>query len=242
MCMWPPCSSTRREAFLWTWRLMMQHICPTRLLSNGIISGMEVRALYLGCSWPRYCRAVVAHTYCIVCIEPNPAYWRRLAYRRCQVIGAVVGQTPNEEIKFHIGSDGAMGGILKEGFDNDPSGNIDHTKVSFYYTVTLTQVLDRLSAPSVIDYFCLDVEGPYDRVGSLRTMNALPYFRVLGPVCCCRCGVLCASRLCIRSIHLQNPDGGATKDGSRRLADKKGIQAAMHNISIWRNALGFGET
>jgi hypothetical protein len=57
-----------------------------------------------------------------------------------------------------------MGGILKEGFDNDPSGHIDHTKVSFYYTVTLTQVLDRLSAPSVIDYFCLDVEGPYDRV------------------------------------------------------------------------------
>jgi hypothetical protein len=67
-----------------------------------------------------------------------------------------------------------MGGILKEGFDNDLSGNIDHTKVSFYYTVTLTQVLDRLNAPSVIDYFCLDVEGMYDRVGSLRTMNALP--------------------------------------------------------------------
>lgn len=75
-------------------------------------------------------------------------------------MAAVVGQTTNEEIRFHVGNDGAMGGILKAGFDNDPSGgNIDSTKVSAYYTVTLTQVLERMQAPSVIDYLCLDVEG-----------------------------------------------------------------------------------
>jgi hypothetical protein len=71
----------------------------------------------------------------------------------------VVGQKTNEEIRFHVGNDGAMGGIVKDGFDNKPDSVTDQTKVSSYYTVTLTQVLDRMKAPSVIDYFCLDIEG-----------------------------------------------------------------------------------
>ncbi len=94
-----------------------------------------------------------------VCIEPNPIYWRRLSYRRCEVVAAVVGQTSNEEIRFHLGNDGALGGIVKEGFDNDPNGNIESSKVSSYYTVTLGQLLDHMKAPTLIDYLGLDVEG-----------------------------------------------------------------------------------
>jgi hypothetical protein len=99
--------------------------------------------------------------FSLVCIEPNPSYWRRLSYRRCEVVAAVAGQKTNEEIKFHLGEDGAMGGIVKEGFDNDPnrSPRYDSDKILTYYTVTLGQVLERMNAPKVIDYLCLDVEG-----------------------------------------------------------------------------------
>lgn len=75
-------------------------------------------------------------------------------------MAAVVGRTSNEEIRFHLGNDGALGGIVKEGFDNDPrKGNLDSSKVSSYYTVTLGELLDHMKAPTVIDYLGLDVEG-----------------------------------------------------------------------------------
>jgi hypothetical protein len=63
----------------------------------------------------------------------------------------------NDEIKFH--DYGPSGGILNEGFDNNPQAGVEPEKVSLYYTVTLTHVLDRLKAPNTIDYLCLDIEG-----------------------------------------------------------------------------------
>lgn len=65
----------------------------------------------------------------------------------------------NEDILFHIGPYSALAGIVKEGFDNHPDMLTNSTGLTSYYTVTLAQVLDRMKAPSVIDYLCLDIEG-----------------------------------------------------------------------------------
>ena len=109
----------------------------------------------------------------VVCIEPNPGYWRRLSYRKCDVVGAVGGRTANEEILFHFGpvNEEYMGGIVKENFDNKPD-TIDKNRASSYYTVTLLQIFELLNAPSVIDYLSLDVEGTSSCVLSVH----LDYF------------------------------------------------------------------
>ena len=74
-------------------------------------------------------------------------------------MAAVIGQTSNEEIRFQLGNDGAMGGIVKDGFDSDPNKQSESSKISSYYTVTLSQVLERMNAPNIIDYLSLDIEG-----------------------------------------------------------------------------------
>lgn len=95
-----------------------------------------------------------------VCIEANPAYWSRLAHRRCHVVAAAVGKDTNEEIDFRIGADGALGGIEHHDFDNKPQlGGGNKLSAKKMYTVTLRQVLERVGAPSVMDYMSLDVEG-----------------------------------------------------------------------------------
>jgi len=33
-----------------------------------------------------------------LCIEPNPEYWYRLAFRKCQTVGAMVGKNNDEEV------------------------------------------------------------------------------------------------------------------------------------------------
>jgi hypothetical protein len=66
------------------------------------------------------------------------------------------------EIVFNFGDDGATAAILDLGDDDEASVPFDPKKVSLYYTVTLTHVLDRLGAPTAIDYLCLDVEGTED--------------------------------------------------------------------------------
>jgi Methyltransferase FkbM domain len=89
-----------------------------------------------------------------LCMEPNPAYWYDLAHRNCQVVGAVVGEIRNDEVLFQKTSDGTLGGIVGEGFDNhDEAGGEVH------YTVPLYEILTRFQAPKVMDYLSLDVEG-----------------------------------------------------------------------------------
>jgi hypothetical protein len=118
---------------------------------------MEVRELY--CCHPQFqCLRV----YTCLTILVSQFVLRRLAYRRCKVVGAVVDQAMNGEIVFNFGHDGATAAILDLGDDDEASVPFDPKKVSLYYTVTLTRVLDRLDAPTVIDYLCLDVEGTED--------------------------------------------------------------------------------
>jgi Methyltransferase FkbM domain len=89
-----------------------------------------------------------------LCLEPNPAYWFDLAHRKCQVVAAVVGGIRNDAVIFQKTSDGALGGIVGDGFDNH-----DETGGEVRYTVPLYEVLNRFQAPKVIDYLSLDVEG-----------------------------------------------------------------------------------
>jgi hypothetical protein len=115
-----------------------------------------------------------------LCIEANSRYWSRLAYRKCTIVGAVIGHNRLEEIEFNFGKaaeqtvinfepsgadnrEGAFGGIVDPRFDNTPNrtrnsqeGLASLVKRS---TVTLEEVLDRFNAPTVIDYMSLDVEG-----------------------------------------------------------------------------------
>lgn len=94
-----------------------------------------------------------------LCIEANPQYWKRLAYRQCQVVGAVVGAVRDAELHFNF--KGEYGGIVKRSADNP---NV--------MTVPLLEILQRYNAPEEIDYLSLDVEGaeamilmqfPFDR-------------------------------------------------------------------------------
>ena len=94
-----------------------------------------------------------------ICIEANPIYWHRLAYRHCHAVGAVVGNaTQNTEVEMVLSADkvqGPYGGIVGQDFDNKRPKQ----KPEARYTVPLVTILERFQAPPVIDYLSLDVEG-----------------------------------------------------------------------------------
>jgi hypothetical protein len=109
-----------------------------------------------------------------LCIEANAKYWARLAFRKCKVIGAVVGKTRMEEVEFNFGSkaqsnviyhhqkydSGAMGGIVGNDMDNKKHKvNAERQNLVKRYTVPLEEIFQRHDAPKTIDYFSLDVEG-----------------------------------------------------------------------------------
>jgi len=130
-----------------------------------------------------------------LCLEANPKYWARHAYRKCTLVGAVVGAKRMEEIDFNFGpksnfqialdtyiEGGELGGIVRDDFDNNnetdtSAGGEDHV-VAKRYTVPLDEVFRRHNVPKVIDYFSLDVEGAESYV-----MSTFPFdkysFRVL---------------------------------------------------------------
>ena len=43
-----------------------------------------------------------------LCIEPNPSYWYDLAFRKCQVVGSLVGKNDDEEVSVRF--NGVFGG------------------------------------------------------------------------------------------------------------------------------------
>lgn len=94
-----------------------------------------------------------------ICIEANPVYWYRLAFRKnCHVVGSIVGGKDFEEIAVKLPKDpktgGPFGGIIGEKFDNKDSKEKEKR-----YTASLLTILDKFNAPKVIDYLSLDVEG-----------------------------------------------------------------------------------
>lgn len=90
-----------------------------------------------------------------LCVEPNPSYWKNLTYRKCQTVGAVIGNTRDEPVWFRFEA-GDHGGIAGDGFNN---GKRWQRHSHREYTVPLLEVLQRYNVPTVIDYLSLDVEG-----------------------------------------------------------------------------------
>jgi hypothetical protein len=114
------------------------------------------------------------HNWNGLCIEANPKYWSRLSYRKCTIVGAVVGHDHMGEIDFNFGPKGSQevsnfepqledsmyGGIVDEMFDNTPK-KMSGTKniIMKRSTATLIGIFERFKVPEVIDYISLDVEG-----------------------------------------------------------------------------------
>lgn len=97
-----------------------------------------------------------------LCLEPNPVYWSALSYRKCRVVGAVIGSRKMQEVTFRFPKEKApTGGILGDQFDNKED---KYNEGRSRYTVTLLEIFDRFHVPPVIDYFSLDVEGAEDLV------------------------------------------------------------------------------
>mmetsp|Transcript_7744 Transcript_7744/g.8553 ORF Transcript_7744/g.8553 Transcript_7744/m.8553 type:complete len:343 (+) Transcript_7744:73-1101(+) len=115
------------------------------------------------------------HNWKGICIEANSKYWARLAFRKCQVIGAVVGHTRMEAIEFNFGPKrssqvvyhhqnvdrGVYGGIVYGNETDNKVGAVNprtHNLIK-RYTVPLLEIFERHKVPETIDYFSLDVEG-----------------------------------------------------------------------------------
>lgn len=99
-----------------------------------------------------------------LCIEANPTYWSSLSYRKCDVVGAVIGRREMDEVRFNFfpRRQPARGGIVGRGFDNndgDGENGDGDDAIKPRYTVTLRRVFHKFNAPSVVDYLSLDVEG-----------------------------------------------------------------------------------
>lgn len=95
-----------------------------------------------------------------LCIEPNPAYVPLLrARRRCQVVDVAIDNA-ERNVSFAF-SRGPMGGIIDRRFDNQPNAGKTRQPpgTGYIQAIPLHRALRSASAPNVIDYLSLDVEG-----------------------------------------------------------------------------------
>jgi hypothetical protein len=100
-----------------------------------------------------------------LCIEPNPYYWEKLAFRKCHMLAALIADDRDVLVDVMFGT-GAFGGIVADNLDNKP----DKGRTGQRRTTTFNNVLERFQVPKVIHYFSLDVEGAEDMV-----MNTFPW-------------------------------------------------------------------
>ena len=98
-----------------------------------------------------------------LCLEPNPAYWAGLSYRKCDIVGAVIGSERMQEIQFRFPNRvGPQGGIVGKDFDNKDASKFDEDRPR--YTVTLLEIFEKFKTPTVIDYMSLDVGKEEERM------------------------------------------------------------------------------
>jgi len=91
-----------------------------------------------------------------VCVEANPKYKDSLLKRRCAYVRAAVGSPAGEAVEFEMRDDEpVLGGIVSSSADNTQARGSSKT----LHLVPLQHILASVGAPSVIDYFSLDVEG-----------------------------------------------------------------------------------
>ncbi|KAL7529956.1 hypothetical protein ACHAXR_003243, partial [Thalassiosira sp. AJA248-18] len=87
-----------------------------------------------------------------LCIEPNSGHWRGLSLgRKCQLVGAVIGQKTMDEVSFRVRNVdrvGGHGGIVAKGMKNE-GAPVGDSKT--FYTVMLEEVFRKLEVPHQID-------------------------------------------------------------------------------------------
>lgn len=93
-------------------------------------------------------------------IEPNPLYWAGLAFRKCDVAAAVIGNRTGDELRFKFPKRAApMGGLVGKEFDNKGASKSSTDEDQMRFTITIRDIFERFNTPTVIDYLSLDVEG-----------------------------------------------------------------------------------
>jgi hypothetical protein len=91
-----------------------------------------------------------------LCIEPNPIYWFRLAHRKCDIVGAFVGEYDLQLVDVSLDNK-QLGGII--GNDMDNKRRKSKPSPEKRYTVSLLTVFKAFNVPKTIDYMSLDIEG-----------------------------------------------------------------------------------
>ena len=105
-----------------------------------------------------------------VCIEPNPEYLQNLlAFRKCITVINPISEYSNENVTFRLSETAPQGNFLYSAFGgivsnqetvtDIPKNNAHHALELSLSTATLLNLLNYIQAPSVIEYFNLDVEG-----------------------------------------------------------------------------------
>lgn len=89
-----------------------------------------------------------------ICFEANPASWDGLKKRRCNLVEAAIGSPTDTQVtmSLELGHDG---GIVCPTCDTTQV-QAGRTELR---TIALADILQKLGAPSTIDFFSLDVEG-----------------------------------------------------------------------------------
>ena len=102
-----------------------------------------------------------------ICIEPNPAYFKKLQKNRnCITDNSCIDVRDNKIVSFRVDNKG-LGGIVAPDTDNNYAARgraIKRGRVLRLKTATLQSVLDKYKAPKIIDFLSLDVEGAETRV------------------------------------------------------------------------------
>lgn len=97
-----------------------------------------------------------------ILFEPNPEYKNIIQkFRKTKLVSDCVTDRLGDKVKFRI-DNGMLGGIVSEETDNSENvrGNeLKSAKILELNTTTLDNELDKISAPSLIDFLSLDVEG-----------------------------------------------------------------------------------
>jgi hypothetical protein len=108
-----------------------------------------------------------------ICIEPHPRYHANIvSYRRCDLVANPIYSSTGDSVRFHL--EHYLSGIVGKDQDNTKESEKD----LFLNTVTLTDVLDFMHAPPLMEYFSLDVEGGEGHV--LQGLNMEKYkFKVV---------------------------------------------------------------
>mmetsp|Transcript_33356 Transcript_33356/g.79485 ORF Transcript_33356/g.79485 Transcript_33356/m.79485 type:complete len:628 (-) Transcript_33356:257-2140(-) len=113
-----------------------------------------------------------------LCVEANPPHWWALAHRKCEVVGAVIGEETGMDVLYDWRGASGIAGIVMDGTHNYGSFRGKTRR-----TVDIGTVLRKFQVPSTVHLLSLDVEGvesqilatwPFDRHEVLVIVIELP--------------------------------------------------------------------